>query len=106
MKLGILIPSVTIHKGAILAKLLLGERLRNKKLFYDIDSCASAARISELRLDGWKIDDRFVYAVTREGKEVQVKEYFITRDNIIEYLKNQNLVEFVELAKRKYKKAS
>ena len=71
MKLGILIPSVTTHKGAILAKLLHGEKLRNKRLFHDIDSCASGSRISELRSDGWK-----------------------------------NLQDFLELAERKYKKAS
>lgn len=54
MKLGISIPSETNHKGAILAKLLLGEKLRNKKLFHVIDSCASVARISDLRLDSWR----------------------------------------------------
>lgn len=106
MKLGILIPSVTTHKGAILARLLHGEKLRNKRLFHDIDSCASGARISELRSDGWKIDDKFVHAVTKEKKEVQVKEYFISRSNLIEYLKNQNLQDFLALAERKYKKAS
>lgn len=106
MKLGILVPSVTTHKGKILAKLLHGERLRNKRLYHDIDSCASGARICELRSDGWKIDDKFVYSVTKEGKEVQVKEYFIARSNIVEYLKNQNLKEFLALAERKYRKAS
>ncbi len=100
--LGFSIPSVKIHKGAILMKLLNGEYISNKELFHDFDTCASAARICELRSDGWLIDDIFVYQRTTEGKHVRIKKYFIKRDNIMEYLQNEDVCGFLERARLKY----
>lgn len=97
-----LIPSVRIHKGAILMKLLNGEYISNKQLFHDIDTCASAARICELRSDGWLIDDIFVYQRTTEGKHVRIKKYFIKRDNIMEYLQREDVCHFLDQARLKY----
>jgi len=100
--LGFSIPSVRIHKGAILMKLLNGEYISNKELFHDFDTCASAARICELRSDGWLIDDIFVYQRTTEGKHVRIKKYFIKRENIMEYLRNGDVCIFLERARLKY----
>lgn len=100
------IPRVGIHKGAILMMLLQGKRVANKELYFDIDSCASGARIFELRSDGWEIDDVFVYQRTKEGKDVRIKRYFIARDNIIEYLENEDVRKFLALAEIKYDIAS
>ena len=97
-----LIPSVRIHKGAILSKMLHGEHVANKELFHDFDTCASGARICELRSDGWKIDDKFVHQRTTENKHVRIKRYYITRANIMEYLRDEDIQNFLALAERKY----
>lgn len=106
MQFNKVIPRVGIHKGVILMMLLHGKRIANKELYFDIDSCASGARIFELRADGWEIDDVFVYQRTKEGKDVRIKRYFITRDNIIEYLKNEAVRKFLASAEIKYDIAS
>ena len=69
---------------------------------YNIDTCASGVRISELRSDGWKIDDKYVYQRTKENKHVRVKRYYISRENIIEYLSDIDIQNFLALAERKY----
>ena len=97
-----LIPSVRIHKGAILLKLLHGEHVANKELFHDFDTCASGARICELRSDAWKIEDKFVNQRTTENKHVRIKRYYITRANIMEYLLDEDIQNFLALAERKY----
>lgn len=96
------IPSVKIHKGAILMKLLHGEYISNKELFHDFDTCASAARICELRSDGWAIDDIYVYQRTTEGKHVRIKKYFIRRNDIMEYLNDEDVRNFLAAAESKY----
>lgn len=97
------IPKVRVQKGYILSRLLLAGRLENKKLFHDIHTCASGSRISELRSDGWLIDDNYIYERTQEGKEVRVKMYYIKRNNIMKYLEDENVRIFLERAKNKYK---
>lgn len=97
------IPSVKIHKGAILMKLLHGEYISNKELFHNFDTCASAARISELRSDGWLIEDISIHQRTTEGKSVRIKKYFIRRDDIMEYLNDEDVRNFLAAAESNYR---
>ena len=48
------LPKVRTNKGYILFKLLRGHLIDNKQMKTEIDTCYGAARISELRSDGWK----------------------------------------------------
>lgn len=98
------LPKVSSHKGKILYDLLNGEHKQNKKLFNEIDSCASAARISELRSDGWDINDKYLYQKSREGKDTRIKEYFIKRNNIFNYIQDGTVKEFIERCGKYYSK--
>ena len=71
-------------------------------MFHDFNTCASAARICELRSDGWLIDAMSIHQRTPEGKDVRIKKYFIRRNDIMEYLRNEDVREFLERARLKY----
>lgn len=96
------LPKINTHKGHILYDLLCGKRLQNKKLFNEIDSCASAARICELRTDGHPISDKSIYQLSREGKETRVKEYFIKREDILNYIDEDSVKNFMQRAEKLY----
>lgn len=69
------LPKVRTNKGYILFKLLRGHLIDNKQMKTEIDTCYSAARISELRSDGWEIDDKSIHTTNGENKEVCIKKY-------------------------------
>lgn len=101
-----LLPKASTHKGYILYRLLNGKRLRNKGLFYEIDTCASGCRISEIRSDGWNVSDKYLYVITKENKQVRVKEYFIKSSEILSYKQHQSVIDFLNLCDRIYAKAA
>lgn len=96
------LPKINTHKGHILYDLLCGKRLQNKKLFGQIDSCASAARICELRSDGHPIGGKSIHQVSKEGKDTRVKEYFIKRDDIINYMREDSVRDFMSRCEKLY----
>jgi len=89
-------PRVDTHKASILYRLLLGHRIKNKEMWNHIDTGYAASRISELRADLWPIDDKSLQEVTKEKKNVIVKQYFIKSIHLNEILKDQNVQEFIE----------
>ena len=97
------LPKINTHKGHILYDLLCGKHLQNKKLFNEIDSCASAARIFELRSDGCPISDKSIYQVSKEGKDTRVKEYFIRRDDILNIMTQDSIKDFMQRAEKFYR---
>ena len=98
------IPKVKTNKGYILFKLLRGHLIDNKQMKAEIDTCYGAARISELRSDGWEIDDRSVHTTNGETKEVCIKKYFLSRDKISNYLQLQEIQDFLYRANSLYSK--
>lgn len=100
------VPTASTHKGYILYSLLSGKHIRNKGMYHELDTCFSSSRISELRSDGWDISDKYMHMVTKEGKEVRVKEYFIKRDEILSYKKADNVIKFLEACDRIYSKSA
>ncbi|ONG38551.1 hypothetical protein BKE17_07560 [Enhydrobacter sp. H5] len=88
----------------ILFKLLRGHLIDNKQMKTEIDTCYSAARISELRSDGWEIDDKSIHTTNGENKEVCIKKYFLGREKISEYLKLQEIQDFLYKANTLYGK--
>ena len=89
-------PRIDTHKASILYRLLLGHRIKNKEMWTHIDTGYAASRISELRSDLWPIDDKSLQEVTKEKKNVIVKQYFIKNINLSEILKDQNIQTFIE----------
>lgn len=87
---GIKMPSKGTHKGNILHQLLCGEMIDNKQQFGILETCASAARICELRNDGWNILDRPYNA---EGG--RSKQYFIPFSDLTEYRKQPIVKKFI-----------
>lgn len=98
------IPKVKTNKGYILFKLLRGHLIDNKQMKAEIDTCYGAARISELRSDGWEIDDKSIHTTNGENKEVCIKKYFLGREKIAEYLKLQEIQDFLYRANLLYSK--
>ena len=88
----------------ILFKLLRGHLIDNKQMKTEIDTCYSAARISELRSDGWEIDDKSIHTTNGENKEVCIKKYFLGREKISEYLKLQEIQDCLYKANTLYGK--
>jgi hypothetical protein len=88
-------PKVSTHKAYILYKLLRGNRIKNKEMWNQIDTCYSACRISELSSDGWLIDKRPIHQTTLEKKQVTVKEYFMNTLHLSEVLQNQEVQDFL-----------
>ena len=87
------LPKVRTNKGYILFKLLRGHLIDNKQMKTEIDTCYGAARISELRSDGWEIDDKSIHTTNAENK-VCIKKYFLSREKISDYLKLQEIQDF------------
>jgi len=54
------LPAVDTHKAHILYRLLNRVPVKNKDMWSSIDSSYSACRISELRSDGWNIEDHYL----------------------------------------------
>jgi hypothetical protein len=98
------VPKVKTNKGYILFKLLRGHLIDNKQMKAEIDTCYGAARISELRSDGWEIDDRSVHTTNGEKKEVCIKKYFLSREKISNYLQLQEIQDFLYRANSLYSK--
>lgn len=98
------IPKARTNKGYILFKLLRGHLIDNKQMKAEIDTCYSAARISELRSDGWEIDDKSIHTTNAENKEVCIKKYFLSREKISDYLKLQEIQDFLYRANSLYSK--
>lgn len=98
------LPKVRTNKGYILFKLLRGHLIDNKQMKTEIDTCYSAARISELRSDGLEIDDKSIHTTNGENKEVCIKKYFLGREKISEYLKLQEIQDFLYKANTLYGK--
>lgn len=101
-----LFPKASTHKGYILYSLLKGKHVRNKGLFYEIDTCCSGTRISELRSDGWLIADKYFHIITKENKSVRIKEYFIKPSDILGYRKRESIRNFLEVCDRVYAKTA
>lgn len=97
------IPRFSTQKGKVLTNLLRCNHVSNMGLVPTIDSLASASRISELRTDGWPIEDVYVYEL---GKKVRTKRYYIRTKNLINYLKSQKVKDFLSQSEMPYKKAS
>lgn len=100
------LPKASTHKGYILYSFLRGERQRNKGLFHQIDTCFSGSRISELRSDGWNIEDKYIYMTTKENKPVRVKEYFMKSDDLMDYKRYEAVRKFLDLCDRIYAKSA
>lgn len=98
------LPKVRTNKGYILFRLLRGHLIDNKQMKAEIDTCYSAARISELRSDGWEIDDKSIHTTNGENKEVCIKKYFLSREKISDYLKLQEIQDFLYRANSLYRK--
>ena len=98
------LPKVRTNKGYILFKLLRGHQIDNKQMKTEIDTCYGAARISELRSDGWEIDDKSIHTTNAENKEVCIKKYFLSREKISDYLKLQEIQDFLYRANSLYSK--
>ncbi|WP_180012375.1 hypothetical protein [Acinetobacter sp. YH16055] len=71
------LPAVDTHKAHILHRLLNRVPVKNKDMWSSIDSSYSACRISELRSDGWNIEDHYLSEDSKLKKRVRVKVYFI-----------------------------
>jgi hypothetical protein len=69
-----------------------------------IDSSYSACRISELRSEGWKIEDHYLSEDSKLKNRVRVKVYFISTLLISELIKEKAIQEF--LRRFEYRKAS
>ena len=98
------IPKARTNKGYILFKLLRGHLIDNKQMKAEIDTCYSAARISELRSDGWEIDDKPIHTINGEQKDVCIKKYFLSREKISNYLMFQEIQDFLYRAESLYSK--
>lgn len=90
--LNVRFPNLGTHKASILYALLLGNRIQNKKIGYVLDTNGSAARICELRSDGWDISDSPIGMKTKENKIVSVKNYFI-EPHVLQTLLNEESVQ-------------
>lgn len=97
------IPRSDTKKGKVLSSLLRCNHVSNMGLIPTIDSWASASRISELRTDGWPIEDIYVYEL---GKKVKTKRYYIRTSNLVDYLESQRIKEFLRKSEIHYKRAS
>ena len=97
------IPSSSTKKGKVLVSLLRCKHVSNMGLIPTIDSWASASRISELRTDGWPIEDIYVHEI---GKKVKTKRYYIRTNDLVDYLKNQKVKDFLSKSETPYRKAS
>lgn len=100
-------PKVSTHKAYILYKLLRGNRIKNKEMWNQIDTCYSACRISELVSDGWLIEKTPILQTTLEKKRVTVKEYFMNtlyRSDVLQAQEIQDFLRRYEL--QNIKKAS
>lgn len=97
------IPRSDTKKGKVLSSLLRCNHVSNMGLIPTIDSWASASRISELRADGWSIEDIYVYEL---GKSVKTKRYYIRVKNLVNYLENHKVKDFLGKSEMTYKKAS
>jgi hypothetical protein len=98
------LPAVDTHKAHILYRLLNRVPVKNKDMWSTIDSSYSACRISELRSDGWNIEDHYLSEDSKLKKRVRVKVYFISTLLISELLKEKAIQEF--LRRFEYRKAS
>lgn len=97
------IPRSSTKKGKVLISLLRCNHVSNMGLIPTIDSWASASRISELRTDGWPIEDVYVCEL---GKNVKTKRYYIRTKDLVNYLKSQTVKDFLSKSETPYKKAS
>lgn len=68
------------------------------------DNYSDSGGISELRSDGWEIDDKSIHTTNGENKEVCIKKYFLGREKISEYLKLQEIQDFLYKANTLYGK--
>ena len=98
--------SVDTHKAYILFRLLRGNRVKNKEMWACIDTSYSASRISELRSDGWEIEDTYMSETSQQKKRVRVKEYFMTNTILDELYQYEEVEDFIERYERINKKAS
>lgn len=89
------LPAVDTHKAYILYRLLNRVPVKNKDMWSSIDSSYSASRISELRSDGWQIEDHYLSEDSKLKKRVRVKLYFIQSLLISELLKEKAIQEFL-----------
>lgn len=89
-------PNLGTHKASILYFLLLGNRIQNKKIGKYLDTNGSAARICELRSDGWDISDVPISMITKEKKIVTVKDYFIEPDKLYALLNEEVIQSFMK----------
>lgn len=99
-------PSLDTHKAYILFRLLRGNRVKNKEMWACIDTSYSASRISELRSDGWEIDDTYMPETSQQKKRVRVKQYFMTTTVLNELYQHQEVRDFIDRYERVNKKAS
>lgn len=97
------IPRSGTQKGKVLSNLLRCNYVSNRGLISNIDSLASASRISELRNDGWPIEDIYVYEL---GKKVKTKRYFLRTKDLANYLESQKVKVFLSKSETIYKKVS
>jgi len=98
------LPAVDTHKAHILYRLLNRVPVKNKDMWSSIDSSYSACRISELRSDGWNIDDHYLSEDSKLKKRVRVKVYFIPSLLISELLREKAIQDF--LRRFEYRQAS
>lgn len=98
------LPAVDTHKAHILYRLLNRVPVKNKDMWSSIDSSYSACRISELRSDGWNIEDHYLSEDSKLKKRVRVKVYFIPTLLISELLKEKTIQDF--LKRFEYRQAS
>lgn len=93
-------PKLGTNKAEILMFLLSGDQPTNKQMGNKLDCVSSAARICELRQDGWLIDAHQIPYRTEMGKDVYYCKYYIK--NLQDVLTHPRVQQFIDWH-RKYK---
>lgn len=100
MIFSMIMPAVDTHKAYILYRLLKGDQIKNKEMWASIDTSYSASRISELRSDGWEIDDTYLSEVSQQNKRVRVKKYFMKNIVLNKLYQFKEVRDFIEKYER------
>lgn len=101
LKVGTSLPSKDSHKGYILYGLLCGRSSNNIQMSDELNTCYSGSRISELRKDGWIINDRPL----KGASNPRSKDYFIETSMLVVYLDNLAVQHFMRLCSEKISSA-
>lgn len=102
---GLKFPKLGTMQSHLLGRLLNGEKIRNLKAKDDLKSANPATIMSQLcTKKGWGVfvQKNTLPSKTANGHSTNIKEYFLSAEDILELLKNPRVESFVKTYNKLY----